>query len=220
MSGVVLFGTGAVARVVRFLFEHESPHEVVAHAVDRDRWEGGRFGGVPIVPFEDLAGDYPPDEVKLFVAVGYSRMNAFRAERCARARAMGYELVTHVSPRASTWPDLALGDNCLVMDQVIIHPFARVGSDVILWSGSHIGHDSVIGDHCFVSSHAVVSGYATVEERCFLGSNCTIRDGITIARECVIGAGAVVTRSTTPRSVHAAAAAVRLPATSDRLPNL
>jgi len=220
MSQVVLFGTGAVARVVRFLLDHESPHEIVAHAVDRDRWQGGEMGGVPIVPFEELPDHYPPGEVKLFVAVGYSRMNLIRAEHCAQARTMGYELVTHVSPRASTWPGLALGDNCLVMDQVVIHPFARLGSDVILWSGSHIGHDAVIGNHCFVSSHAVVSGYATVEERCFLGSNCTIRDGITVARECVIGAGAVVTRSTAPRSVHAAPAASVLPVTSDRLPNL
>ena len=220
MSRVVLFGTGAVARVVRFLLAHESPHEVVAFAVDRDHWRGGEIEGLPIVAFEDLPTLYPPGEFAMFIAVGHRRMNRFRAERYERAKAMGYELITHVSPRASIWPGLEVGDNCLVMDQVIIHPFVRVGNDVILWSGSHIGHDSVVGDHCFVSSRAVVSGYVTVGDNCFLGSNATIRDGITIARECVIGAGAVVTRDTTERGVYAAPQAIRLPATSDRLPNL
>lgn len=220
MSRVVLFGTGAVARVVHFLLVHDSPHEVVAFAVDRDHWQGGEMESLPIVAFEDLPTLYPPEEFAMFIAVGYRRMNRFRAERYERAKAMGYELITHVSPRASIWPGLEVGDNCLVMDQVIIHPFVRVGNDVILWSGSHIGHDSVVGDHCFVSSRAVVSGYVTVGDNCFLGSNATIRDGITIARECVIGTGAVVTRDTKERGVYAAPQAILLPATADRLPKL
>jgi len=220
MSRVVLFGTGAVARVVHFLLTHDSPHEVVAFAVDRDHWQGGEMEGLPIVAFEDLPALYPPGEFGLFIAVGYRRINRFRAERYDQAKAMGYELLTHVSPRASTWPGLQVGDNCLVMDQVVIHPFARVGNDVILWSGSHVGHDSVVGDHCFVSSYAVISGYVVVGDNCFLGSNATIRDGITVARECVIGAGAVVTRDTRERGVYAAPRSTELAATSDRLPNL
>lgn len=220
MSRVVLFGGGAIARIVRFYLEQESPHDVVAFAVDRDHLRGDVLDGLPVVAFEDMPKLYPPDDVSMFIAVGYRRMNGFRAERYERARAMDYELISHVSPRASVWPGLEVGDNCLVMDQVVIHPFAKVGNDVILWTGSHIGHDSVIGDHCFISSHAVVSGFSTVEDRCFLGSNCTIRDGITVARECVIGAGAVVTRSTRPRGVYAAPSAIMLAATSDRLPNL
>ncbi len=220
MSQVVLFGTGAVARLVDFLLTHDSPHDVVAFAVDRDHWNGGEFEGRPIVAFEDLAMLYPPAEFAMFIAVGYRRMNHFRAERYQRAKAMGYELVTYVSPRASTWAGLQVGDNCLVMDEVIVHPFVRIGNDVILWSGSHIGHDSLVGDHCFVSSRAVVSGYVTIGDNCFIGSNATIRDGIAIERECVIGAGAVVTRDTTERGVYASPQAIQLRVTSDRLPNL
>ena len=69
---------------------------------------------------EDLPALYPPAEFSMFIAVGYRRMNRFRAERYEQARTMGYELITHVSPRASTWPGLEVGDNCLVMDQVVI----------------------------------------------------------------------------------------------------
>jgi carbonic anhydrase/acetyltransferase-like protein (isoleucine patch superfamily) len=106
------------------------------------------------------------------------------------------------------------------MDQVVIHPFARIGVDAIIWSGAHIGHESVVMDHCFIASHAVVSGLVTIEPRCFLGSNSTIRDGVTVARECIIGAGAAVLKDTRPREVYAAPAASLLAITSDRLPSL
>lgn len=217
---VVLFGTGPLARVVHFLLTNESPRQVVAFTVDREHQQEDTLAGLPVVPFEEVHRRYPPDDFGMFVAVGYRRVNRFRAERYATARAMGYELITHVSPRASTWPGLVIGDNCLVMDQVVIYPFARIGSDCILWSGSHVGHESVIGDHCFISSHAVVSGLATIEERCFIGTNATIRDGITVARECVVGAGVVIAQNTKERGVYAAPRATLLAATSDQLPNL
>ena len=62
-----------------------------------------------------------------------------------------------------------------------IQPFARIGDDVILWSGNHIGHHSTIGDHCFITSHVVVSGNVHVGERSFIGVNATLRNSITIA---------------------------------------
>jgi sugar O-acyltransferase (sialic acid O-acetyltransferase NeuD family) len=217
---LVLFGIGAVARMAHFLWTTDGGRDVVACTVDRDFLPGEPRFGLPVVPFDTVAERYPPSDFDLFVAVGYSRMNRFREERFARARALGYDLPSYVSSRATTWPDLVLGQNCLVMEEVVLQPFVRIGDDVILWSAAHVGHESVVRDHCFVSSHAVISGLVTVEPNCFLGSNATIRDGITIGRECVIGAGAVVMRDTEPRAVYAAPRAQRLAVTSDRLPGL
>lgn len=217
---LVLFGTGPVARMAHFLFSADSPHRVVAFTVDRAHLEEDRFLGLPLVAFEDVRRSYPPERFAMFVAVGYRRMNAFRQERFEQARAMGYELPSYVSSRASVWPELRIGANCLVMDLVVIHPFTRIGDDNILWSGCHIGHDSVVEDHCFIASHAVVSGFATVGSHCFLGTNSTVRDGIRLARGTVVGAGAVIGRDTREGGVYAAPGASLLPIPSDRLPNL
>jgi sugar O-acyltransferase (sialic acid O-acetyltransferase NeuD family) len=217
---LVVFGTGPVARIAHFLFTHDSRRQVAAFAADASHITEDRLLDIPVVAFEEVTRLYPPAEFDMFVAVGYRRMNAFRAERYQLAKDMGYALPTYVSTRASVWPDLDIGDNCLVMDQVVIHPYARIGADTILWSGSHVGHDAVVGDHCFIASHAVVSGYVTIEPRCFLGSNATIRDGVTVARECVVGAGAVIVRDTKPGEVHAPSQSRLLPISSDRLPNL
>ena len=113
-----------------------------------------------------------------------------------------------------------MGDNCLIMDEVIVHPFVELGSNIMVWSGAHIGHGSVVGDNCFFASRSLAAGFVTVEANCFIGANSTIRHGLTIGRESIIGAGAVITKDTGERSITAAPNARLLPGTSDRLPNL
>lgn len=216
---VVLFGSGPITRFVHFFLVHDSPFKVVATTVDRDFLREPEAFGLPVVPFEEMTTLYPPDEFAMFIAIGYRRVNRVREERCRQAREMGYELVSHVSPRASTWPGLEIGDNCLIMDNVIIHPFVRIGDNTIIWSGSHVGHSSVIAENCFFASHAVVSGAVTVEPNCFLGSNATIRDGLTLARDTVVGAGAVIVKDTKPGEIYAAPQPRLLPGRSDRLPS-
>ena len=75
-----------------------------------------------------------------------------------------------------------------------MQPFVRLGDNVILWSGNHIGHHSAIGSHCFISSHVVISGGVDIGESCFLGVNSTLANNLKIGRDCLIGAGALVTR--------------------------
>lgn len=217
---IVLFGTGKLARTLQYFLVHDSPFEVVAATVDGDRIGDERAVDLPVVPFEELTRHYPPDTHAMFIALGYRQMNHVRQERYDAAKAMGYELVSHVSPRASVWPDLQVGDNCLILDEAIVHPYTRIGNDTIIWSGAHIGHGSIIGDHCFIASRAALSGDVTVEPYSFLGTNCTIRDGITIGTASAIGAGVVITKDTTPGQVLAPPLPRILPGTSARLPRL
>src|SRR5262249_47320444 len=144
------------------------------------------------VAFEDTVTHYPPKDYKMFVALGYSRMNKARAEKYYEAKRTGYELVSYVSSKCSYLTDYAAGDNCFILEDNTIQPFVRIGNDVTLWSGNHIGHDSVIEDHCFLASHIVVSGRCHIHPYCFIGVNATLRNSITIARETLVGAGAII----------------------------
>lgn len=75
---------------------------------------------------------------------------------------------------------------------------------MILWSGNHIGHRSVIEDHCYLASHIVVSGYCRLQQHCFVGVNVTIADRVTVARDCFIGAGCLITKDTELDRVYSA----------------
>jgi sugar O-acyltransferase (sialic acid O-acetyltransferase NeuD family) len=220
MKQVVVFGDGQVAGLAQFFLSHDSPYEPVAFTVDRAFLKSDTLMGLPVVPFEEVLARYPVDEFGMFIAVGYSRLNRFREEKYHQAKDMGYQLISYVSSRATTWPGANIGDNCFIMDNNVIQPFATVGNNVTLWSGCHIGHESVIKDHCFLSAGTIISGNVTVESNCFFGVNSTIRDVITIAHECVIGAGALIMKSTQAKGVYLGPTAQLLPMPSDRLPNL
>ena len=198
---VVVFGVGDFARMVHFYFRHDSPYRVVAHTVTADTPAAGEFLGVPVVPFERVTDEYPPTEVAVFVGVAYSRVNRSRREIFGRARAMGYRMVRYVCSKATTWPDLAIGEGTFIFENNVVQPYVEIGEDTALWSGNHIGHDSRVGSHVFIASHAVVSGNCRIGDGTFVGVNATIRDGVTIGAECVIGAGAIVLRDVPDGSV-------------------
>src|SRR5688572_19357149 len=202
MAKLVIFGTGDIARLAHFYFTRDSPHEVAAFTVDRAYRNANTFLDLPVVEFETIAESYPPDDYQLFVAVSYARMNQVRAEKFQRAKAMGYTLPSYVSSRCSFLTDHAVGENCLILEDTTVQPFVRIGDNVTLWSGGHVGHDSVIEDHCFLAPNIAISGNVHVGRYCFIGVNATLRNSITIAPHSLIGAGAVIMNDTVERGVY------------------
>lgn len=176
----------------------------MAFTVHRRFQSAATLSGLPVIPFEDLADSHSPDEFAMFVAIGFSRCNRARAEVYELCKAQGYELITYVNSKATVWGEVDAGDNCFILENNVVQPFVKLGNNVILWSGNHIGHDSTIGDHCFVSSHVVVSGNVKIGPYCFLGVNATVRDGISIGHGCIIGAGAVILKDTGEDEAYAA----------------
>jgi UDP-3-O-[3-hydroxymyristoyl] glucosamine N-acyltransferase len=134
--------------------------------------------------------------------VGYAQMNQVRAARYLRAKEMGYELVNYVSSHCTFLTDTPVGDNCFILEDNTIQPFVRIGNNVTLWSGNHIGHDSIIEDHCFLASQIVVSGRVRIGPYCFIGVNVTLRNAITIAPHTLLGAGAIVMKDTIEHGVY------------------
>ena len=201
---VVIFGVGDLAQVADVYLTEDSPHEVVAFTVNEQYIEETEVSGRPVVPFESLEEHYPPSDFAMLVAIGFSGVNRARADICGRCKERGYELISYVCSKATTWSDLDVGENTFVFEDNVIQPFVKIGNNVVLWSGNHIGHHVVIGDHCFITSHVVISGGVEIGERCFIGVNATIRDHITIAPATVIGAGAIIMKDTEEEDVFIA----------------
>lgn len=214
---VVLFGNGDFARVASVYLEKDSPHEVVAFTVHEEYRRGPTLLGKPVIPFEEAAHRYPPDDYAMFVAIGFSGVNSKRAEIYHLCKDQGYELITYICSRATCWGEIEIGDNCFVFENNVLQPFATVGSNTVLWSGNHIGHDATIGNHCFITSHAVISGHAKVGDYCFIGVNATLRDRVEVGKRCVIGAGTLVLRDVPSDSVVKGQATALSPVPSHRL---
>lgn len=193
---IVVFGAKRSAQLARFLLQHDSPHEVIAFCVDAAYRQAESFDGLPLVDFETLAASYPPDRVRLLIAIGYQRINGLRRARYEAAKAQGYAFVSYVSSRASVWPGLQIGENSVVHEMAVIQPFATVGDNVIVRSAAHVSHHCRVQSHAYIAAQAALAGATTVGEQAFVGVGAVLRDQITIAPRSFIGAGAVVTRST------------------------
>ncbi len=153
----------------------------------------------------------------MFIALSYSRMNKNRAAKYFAALRKGYELVSYVSSKCTFLSDHAAGDNCFILEDNTIQPFVKIGNNVTLWSGNHIGHDSLIKDHCFITSHVVISGNVTVHPYVFIGVNATLRNSISVASGTLIGAGTTIMKDTHEKEVYIADRTVKLKKDSDEI---
>lgn len=214
---IVLFGNGQMAETAHVYIEHDSPFTVVAFCVDKERIASDTYRGLPLVAFGDVASSYSPERYDMFVPMSAKDCNSQREAKFYAAKAMGYKLVSYVSPHAMVGPETRIGDNCFIFEANVIQPFASIGDNTILWSGNHIGHHSSIGAHCFLASHVVISGRVTVGNNCYFGVNSTVRDGITIAPRCTIGAGALIMRDTEESQVYMGLPGKRVPQKSDEV---
>ena len=214
---LVIFGSGDIGELAHYYFSTDSKYEVVAFTLDRDYIEDPEFCGLPVVPFEELTKVYPPDSYVLFIALGYSKLNAIRKEKFLVAKEEGYDLVSFISSHATVLNENRIGENCFIFEDNTIQPFVTIGNNVTLWSGNHIGHHSVIHDHTFIASHAVVSGGVEIGEQCFIGVNATLRDHIRIGQRCVIGAGSLLLGDAEPEGVYIGTVTERAKVPSTRL---
>ncbi len=217
---LVIFGAGDIAQLAHYYFTTDSTYEVVAFTVDQAFLKEGSFCGLPVVSFEEVVEHYPPGEHSMFVALSYAKLNEIRRQKFEAAVEAGYKLCSYISSRATVLNGNAIGRNCFILEDNTIQPFAKIGDNVTLWSGNHIGHHSTIGDHTFISSHVVVSGGVIIGESCFIGVNSTLRDHVTVGKFCVLGAGSILLSDALEYGVYSTPETERSRVPSNRLRNI
>lgn len=209
---LVIIGAGEFAAIANEYFTHDSPYEVVAHSVEAAFVKDVAVAQRPVVAFEHLEQDFPPDRFEVFIAVPASDLNATRTRLYQTAKAKGYSVATYVSSWAFVWKNAQIGENCFIFEDNTIQPYTVIGNNVIMWSGNHLGHRSVIEDNCFIASHVVVSGYCRIGAGSFVGVNATLNDHVDISHSCIIAAGTHVTKSLkTPGKVYRGSPAEEVP---------
>ncbi|MBK7157744.1 MAG: acetyltransferase [Ignavibacteria bacterium] len=214
---LVIAGNTSNARLAKYYFDIDSDYEVAAFAVNKEYIKEESFEGLPLTALEDIEKTYPVSEYELFIAVGYTDMNKIREKLYYYCKEKGYTLANYISSRCSFLTQFPTGDNCFILEDNTIQPYVRIGNNVVLWSGNHIGHDVKIEDHNFISSHVVISGFVTVKRNCFIGVNATLRDAITIAPETLIAAGAIIMKDTEEKGVYLPARSTMFDKKSDEI---
>lgn len=197
---LVIFGSGEMAAMAKFYFTHESQYEVIAFTVD-DEYINRRtnYEGLKLFPWSKTQKKFPPDKYLLHVAVGYTQLNKLREKLYLKVKNAGYTLASFISPKAITFPDLKIGDNCLILEKNNLQPNVTIGNNVIIWSANHIGHRTVIRDHVYMASNICISGYCEIKERTWIGVGVNFVDHCNVGPDCFITMGAQVTVKEVPQ---------------------
>lgn len=102
---------------------------------------------------------------------------------------------------------LEMGDNNVVREYVTLNRgttkgggVTRVGSHTLIMAYSHVGHDSVIGDHAMLVNGATLAGHVTVEEWAVVGALCPVHQFVRIGAHSYIGGGTTITQDVLPFS--------------------
>jgi len=204
---LILIGDSAFAEVAYEYFTHDSEYEVVAFAVEAAHRVRDELFGLPVIDVEDMEATYAPEEHSVYVATVYTQLNRLRTRLMEIAKSKGYALASYISSRAFVWDNVSLGEHCFIFEDNTVQPFVAIGDNVVIWSGNHIGHHSLIKSHCFISSQVVLSGFCEVGEYSFLGVNATVANNITIGKDCWVGPGALIVKNTEPQSFYKASPA-------------
>lgn len=216
MQEIIIFGNGDNAELAKYYFENDSNYIVVAFTVDEKYKTSNEFCGLPVVSFEKITDLYPPEKYGLFIAIGYTKMNAAREEKYIKAKELGYKLPNYISSNATVLTD-KIGDNNFILEDNTIQPFVSIGNNNVIWSGNHIGHHGVIGNHCFITSQVTISGRVNIADNCFLGVNSTFRDHINVAYKTLVGAHAWISKDTNEFDVYVPESTKLFPKRSDEL---
>lgn len=75
-----------------------------------------------------------------------------------------------------------------------------IGNQTLIMAYSHVGHDSVIGDHAMLINGATLAGHVTVEPWAVVGALCPVHQFVRIGAHAYIGGGTTITQDVLPFS--------------------
>lgn len=212
---VIIFGVGKLADYVHFVLTNDSPYEVVAFCIEEAYMPEERtIRGLPIIGFEVLSSIYPPDDYKIFIAVGN---NSVRERIYHRVKDNGYSCITYISSKATLWKDLTCGDNVFIGEGAIIQPFVSIGSNCFLFA-PRVAHHCKIGDNVVLSG-CCLGGDAQVGDNSFLGLNSTVNQNVKVGKANIIGVGANIVSNTNDYEVYTNNSTVKRAVSSQRIKN-
>lgn len=104
--------------------------------------------------------------------------------------------------------ELEIGDGNTIRECVTISRgtaggggVTRIGSNCLLMTCVHIGHDSQVGSHCILANAATLAGHVIIEDYATVGAFCPVHQHCTVGTYAFIGGGTIVTQDVLPFSL-------------------
>lgn len=137
-----------------------------------------------------ITGDTDRVDLPLHIAIG---SNSVRRRIAAERPDAVWRTLVHPDARISS--DVEIGEGSLIGMGALVQTGARIGRHVIINTGAIVEHDNWIGDFAHVAPGTVLGGDVRIGDGALIGAGSTILPGVHVGAGACVGAGAVVTRS-------------------------
>tara|TARA_B100001059_G_C17786365_1_gene557346 strand:+ start:595 stop:1269 length:675 start_codon:yes stop_codon:yes gene_type:complete len=196
---LIIFGTGQVSEILSF-YLNKLGREIFAYCVDEKYYKKTSFKNKAVMTTKELFKNYKPKDINLHIAISYNELNNLREKKFLEFKKKSYFLESFISNKNLYNSNFKIGENCLILDSHI-QPYSKILDNVYIWSGSIIGHHSVIKKHVWISSGTAIGGNSKIFDKCFLGMNTTIGHFVKIEKNCFISAGSTVIKNVEKNNV-------------------
>jgi UDP-N-acetylglucosamine acyltransferase len=100
---------------------------------------------------------------------------------------------------------LIIGRRCRIREAATLNTgteggggVTRVGDDVLVMTGAHVGHDAQIGDRVILVNHVAIAGHVTLGDDVIVGGLSGIHQWVRVGQGAIIGALTMVTNDVIP----------------------
>lgn len=191
---IVIVGLSGVSKHAYGFIKDYDLYDVVGFAVNEEYKMVDTFLNLPVYSIETLDQHINKEEVLLFVALLWNKLNSDRKKLFIELKNAGYHFANLISPKASIRGYIE-GENCWIHDFVVIQENAHVSNNSLMMAFSLLGSNSVLSEHCFMGTKSTVAGGCVIGEQTFVGMNCTVFDKTTVGKKCILGACSVIKRN-------------------------
>jgi UDP-N-acetylglucosamine acyltransferase len=103
--------------------------------------------------------------------------------------------------------ELLIGDANVFREHVTVHRSNTmdeqtvIGSHNFLMACSHVGHNSVVGNHVILVNGALLAGHVTVQDRVFISGNCSIHQFVRIGTLALMQGNSAISKDLPPFTI-------------------
>lgn len=104
---------------------------------------------------------------------------------------------------------LRIGDNNVFREHVTVHRSTKaeeetvIGSNCLFMACTHVGHNSVVGNHVIMANGALLAGHVTVQDRVFISGNCAVHQFCRVGTLAMMQGGCFLSQDIPPYTIGA-----------------
>lgn len=213
---LIIYGIGRFAEYAAYVFENDSHYDVIGFCIENDLLKKIKSSKQrKIIPFEEVDKLYSPNNISIFIAVGN---NLVRKNIYQITKDKGFNHASYISSKATSWPNLVVGENTFISEGNIIQPFSTIGNNSILFN-NQIGHHCSIGNHTLISV-CILGGNVKVCDMSYIGMGSVVKQNTMVEEKNIIGMGCIIDKDTKPGSVFTTNSTIQRSVTFDKVAHM